>query len=152
MKILIIITLVAFFSSCKIHRQRHTDQKEEYSLQRQWEFRQQEIRLSLLDSSKRHWSFWTDGWLYYHPDSGLIAQGGQLQLQESRHQEHIAASNQTQQSDSIRMNKRRHKDEVIITKRVTEIYFWLYVGTGLILLYLLYRLYRYLKIQFPHPK
>ncbi len=149
MKILIIIPFVAFFSSCKIHRQRQTDQQEEYSFQQRREIRQQEMRLSLLDSSQRHWSFWTDGWLYYHPDSGLIAQGGQLQLQESRHQEHTAASSQTQQNDSIRMNNKRHKNEVVITKRTTGIYFWLCIGTGLAFLYLLYY---YVKPKFPHPK
>lgn len=144
-----IFTSIIFLSSCRLHRQRQTNQQEEYSFQQRREIQQQEIRLSLLDSSQRHWSFWTDRWLYYHPDSGLIAQGGQLQLQESRHQEHIVGSSQTQQNDSIHMNNRRYKNEVVITKRTTGIYFWLCIGTGLAFLYLLYY---YVKPKFPPLK
>ncbi|TJZ63327.1 hypothetical protein FAZ15_03345 [Sphingobacterium olei] len=81
----------------------------------------------MRDSSERHWSFWTDGWLYYHPDSGLLAQGGQLELRESGIRQWQSEDDMLQHVQNSQETTTLQQDEQVELKHKNSFSFWLYV-------------------------
>ncbi|MBE8721167.1 hypothetical protein C4F40_10570 [Sphingobacterium sp. Ka21] len=84
-------------------------------------------RTAMRDSSQRRWTFWTDGWLYYHPDSGLLAQGGQLELRESDVRNWQSEGNMLQHAQSSQETTTLQQDEQVELKHKSSPSFWLYV-------------------------
>ncbi|MDR0265374.1 MAG: hypothetical protein LBJ04_19315 [Sphingobacterium sp.] len=59
----------------------------------------------LKDSQSRYWYFWTDGGFRFHPDSGLIGQGGQLAMLESKVKTSAKNELSTNSSDNRQQTK-----------------------------------------------
>lgn len=133
------IFVCIILSSCNLQRKRQQLAQSETVQIRSSQHNRDSSYLHLTDSSQRYWSFWTDGWLYYHPDSGLLAQGGQLYLNESLRAEKMMTHIQTQENDSLHIYNRQQKTENMIHKNKTGTFFWLYLLLAAILIYPIYR-------------
>lgn len=138
-------TLFTFISlsSCKLQRKQQQALNLDAEKIEQVRTNRNNYRNNRSDSSQQHWSFWTDGWLYYHPDSGLIAQGGILHLNETRHsqqqveQQRIDEQIQKSESQQVQM-KERSAFKFNISRG------WWIAITFIIAVAILYFVYRYL--------
>lgn len=87
--IFIIFALITF--SCRMSKHRLEDQQARQQVRisesQEWQQYLQQ------DSTKRYWHFASDSVFYFHPDSGLWAQGGRLYAQEQSVQEKRLLSN-----------------------------------------------------------
>jgi len=65
----------------------------------------------LKDSQSRYWYFWTDGGFRFHPDSGLIGQGGQLAMLESKVKTSTKNELSTNSSDNLQQTQHKLSTE-----------------------------------------
>lgn len=140
-----IFTSIIFLSSCRLHRERQTNLQAEEEKHEYHTLHSQGYRSSTLDSNQHHWSIWTDGWLYYHPDSGLRAQGALFELYESRRR-----AQHTEQLKEDLSQKNIKKQQALVEEKFTSEYktsIWtsLYLIIILILIYCIYRYFWRLK-------
>lgn len=106
-KRLLFFIVFLFLCSCKLYQSR---KKEDLREEQIWSNYNQQVDVlysSLKDSLSRYWLFWTDSNFSFHPDSGLIAQRGQLAMLESR--VNTTAKNKLSTNSSDSFLRTQHK-------------------------------------------
>lgn len=120
--------------SCNLYRQRQTSLKSNEIIREETiQYRQNNYH-SKLDSSRRQWTFWTDGWMYYHPDSGLRAQSGLLSLSELIYTEEQDKKVQENVHQKKEADTQVRQAEKLTTKYKTNIWLAVYMTIGLLTL------------------
>lgn len=141
------ITILIFLSTitqyaCKLHKKQQSQQKLEQASEQQTVAYRRHLYSGSLDSNQRHWSLWTDGWLHYHPDSGLRAQGGHFSIHERayRRQSH------EQEEEAIQARateqQRMQKKETSLRSKRSDIKFWVIISLVLIPLYFAFKMFK----------
>lgn len=139
------ITLFLFFTiacltSCKLHKERQQQKEVDQHSEQQVKSYHISTQSWLLDSNQRHWSFWTDGWLHYHPDSGLRSQGGTLSLRESTYSKHSQEQEEEIKQATSAESLQLHVQDKSKRSTKTHFNFWRILLFVLITVYLVYKL------------
>ena len=90
------------------------------------------------DSTNRYWMFRTDTTFYFHPDSGLYAQGGRLWLLEVRHRENIGQ--QSYDSLTYQAYENQQITQTTLSKSTSKIRYWWWIACGIFILLLVLKI------------
>lgn len=137
------ITLIALipllYLSCRMSKHRLEEQKavQQIRVSESQEWQQHLAR----DNTKRYWHFASDSAFYFHPDSGLWAQGGWLYAEEqSTHTRRQQSGISHRDSAAIKQHSSRTEQTTI---RKNQLPWYIYViallGIGSLRIYYLWR-------------
>ena len=95
------LIIFLFLCSCKLYQSRKKEDRREEQIWSNYNQQVDVLYSRLKDSQSRYWLFGTDSNFSFHPDSGLIAQSGQLAMLESKVNTTAKNKLSTKSSDSV---------------------------------------------------